>query len=49
MNYDQLKAKIIEVSCKSCGLCGASCPKQAISMSHFTDDQLIAEFQNIKG
>ncbi len=44
---DTVKAKIIEVSCKGCGLCGASCPQKAITMGHFTDEQLIAEFQNL--
>ncbi len=29
--------------CKGCGTCAASCPEKAISMNHFTDEQLIAQ------
>lgn len=36
-------AKVTEVLCKGCGVCGASCPERAITMLHFTDDQLIAQ------
>jgi heterodisulfide reductase subunit A len=36
------KAKNISASCKGCGLCAASCPKKAIDMLHFRDDQIIA-------
>jgi heterodisulfide reductase subunit A len=36
-------ARVKEVLCKGCGTCCASCPKRAISMRHFTDQQLIAQ------
>ena len=36
-------AEIIAAACKGCGCCGASCPNNAISMTNFTDEQLIAE------
>jgi heterodisulfide reductase subunit A len=36
-------ARVTEVVCKGCGICGASCPEKAISMRHFTDDQIIAQ------
>jgi heterodisulfide reductase subunit A len=36
-------ARVNEVLCKGCGTCGASCPKRAITMGHFTDEQLIAQ------
>jgi heterodisulfide reductase subunit A len=36
-------ARVKEVLCKGCGTCGASCPKRAITMHHYTDDQIIAE------
>jgi heterodisulfide reductase subunit A len=36
-------ARVKEVLCKGCGTCGASCPKRAITMRHYTDDQIIAE------
>jgi heterodisulfide reductase subunit A len=37
------KAENIPASCKGCGLCAASCPQQAITMHHFTDDEVMAE------
>jgi heterodisulfide reductase subunit A len=36
-------ARVKEVLCKGCGTCAAGCPKRAISMRHFTDQQLIAQ------
>ncbi len=36
-------ARTIIASCKGCGVCGAGCPQKAISMSHFTDRQLLAQ------
>jgi len=35
--------RVTEVLCKGCGTCGASCPERAITMRHFTDEQLIAQ------
>ncbi|MCK5559997.1 MAG: hydrogenase iron-sulfur subunit, partial [Thermoplasmata archaeon] len=37
------KPDVIKVLCKGCGTCGASCPTKAITMQHFTDDQLYAQ------
>jgi len=37
------KAETIPASCKGCGLCAASCPQQAITMGHFTDEELAAQ------
>jgi len=36
-------ARVTEVMCKGCGVCGASCPEKAISMRHFTDEQVTAQ------
>jgi len=36
-------ARVTEVVCKGCGTCGASCPEKAITMRHFTDEQVIAQ------
>jgi len=36
-------ARVIEVVCKGCGTCGASCPEKAITMRHFTDEQVVAQ------
>jgi len=37
------KAQTIAASCKGCGVCAAGCPDSAISMQHFTDEQLFAQ------
>ncbi len=37
------KAKVIAASCKGCGACGGGCPEMAITMRHFTDEQLLAQ------
>ncbi len=35
--------QVIPVLCKGCGICAAGCPKDAITMRHFTDAQIIAQ------
>jgi len=37
------KAQRIAASCKGCGMCGAACPQGAVSMQHYTDEQLFAQ------
>ncbi len=39
----QNKAQVIETVCQGCGLCTATCPQGAIQLSHFTDNQILAE------
>ena len=39
----QVKAQVIETVCQGCGLCAATCPQGAIQLSHFTDNQILAE------
>jgi len=39
----QLKAQVIETVCQGCGLCTSTCPQGAIQLSHFTDNQILAE------
>ncbi len=35
--------EVIVAACKGCGCCGATCPENAITMTHYTDQQLLAE------
>ena len=35
--------EVIGAACKGCGCCGATCPEGAITMTHYTDQQLLAE------
>jgi heterodisulfide reductase subunit A len=36
-------ARVIEAACSGCGTCGAECPFEAITMRHFTDEQISAQ------
>jgi len=36
-------AKVTSVVCKGCGTCASSCPERAITMRHFTDEQIMAQ------
>jgi heterodisulfide reductase subunit A len=40
-------AHVREVVCKGCGLCGASCPERAITILHFTNEQILSEINVI--
>ncbi|HKZ94725.1 MAG TPA: CoB--CoM heterodisulfide reductase iron-sulfur subunit A family protein [Candidatus Bathyarchaeia archaeon] len=37
------KSTVVDALCKGCGVCAAACLRRAISMRHFTDDQIMAE------
>ncbi|MEM3586111.1 MAG: CoB--CoM heterodisulfide reductase iron-sulfur subunit A family protein [Candidatus Jordarchaeaceae archaeon] len=37
------KAEVMGVLCKGCGACAASCPARAITIFHFTDEQILAQ------
>jgi len=41
------KSEIREVLCRGCGSCAAECPRQAISMRHFGDEQILAEVKSL--
>ncbi len=41
--------RVTDASCKGCGTCGASCPQHAISMRHFTNEQLMAQIDALVG
>jgi heterodisulfide reductase subunit A len=36
-------AHVIEALCKGCGACGTACPTQAITMGHFTTEEMLAQ------
>jgi heterodisulfide reductase subunit A len=36
-----------EVLCKGCGACAAACPSKAITLSHFTPDQILAQLETL--
>jgi heterodisulfide reductase subunit A len=42
-------AYVQEALCKGCGLCGASCPEKAISIKHFTNEQILSEIYALGG
>jgi len=49
-NERPLPVSIInEVLCKSCGACAVACPTGAISIKHFTREQVLAEVEALAG
>jgi len=42
-------AYVQEALCKGCGVCGASCPEKAITIKHFTNEQIISEIFALGG
>ena len=36
-------ARVNEALCQGCGTCAGACPSKAITLRHFTDQQLVAE------
>jgi heterodisulfide reductase subunit A len=39
------RAETIAASCKGCGVCSAGCPQKAVTIQHFSDDQLSAQIE----
>ncbi len=39
------KAETIAASCKGCGVCSSSCTQKAVTVHHFTDEQLSAQIE----
>lgn len=42
-NKEMKKTEVIEAACAGCGTCGAECPYEALTMRHFTDEQIYAQ------
>ena len=38
---------VIQAACAGCGACAAECPQDAITMRHFTDEQIMAQVEAI--
>lgn len=39
----KVKAHVIEALCKGCGVCGTACPTKAITLGHFTNEEILAQ------
>ena len=42
-----LKAEVLPTVCQGCGLCNATCPPKAIQLQHSTDNQILAEVNEL--
>ncbi|MBW1715531.1 MAG: hydrogenase iron-sulfur subunit [Deltaproteobacteria bacterium] len=43
IKWEDEKPNVIKALCKGCGLCAADCPKNAISIIHYSDEQILAQ------
>lgn len=41
------KAEVLATVCQGCGLCNATCPPKAIQLQHTTDNQILAEIEEL--
>lgn len=44
---EKIPASVIEAACQGCGTCGAECRREAITMRHFTDEQIMKQIEAI--
>jgi len=42
---EENKSHTIAALCRGCGACAAECPRRAITMQHFTDEQVLAQIK----
>jgi heterodisulfide reductase subunit A len=42
---EKKEPSVIKALCKGCGLCAADCPKDCITIVHYTDEQLLAQVE----
>ena len=40
---DKVHSHIVEELCKGCGVCAATCPSGAITVGHFTDEEILSQ------
>ncbi len=43
------KAEVLPSVCQGCGLCNATCPSKAVQLQHCTDNQILAEVNELCG
>jgi heterodisulfide reductase subunit A len=43
------KAEVLPSVCQGCGLCNATCPPKAVQLQHCTDNQILAEVNELCG
>jgi len=44
-HIEEGKSHTIAVLCRGCGACAAECPRRAITMQHFTDEQVLSQIK----
>ena len=44
---DKEVSEVITALCQGCGACVATCPSEAISGAHFTNDQVMSEIEGV--
>jgi heterodisulfide reductase subunit A len=42
---DDKNPEVLKALCKGCGLCAADCPKECISIVHYSDEQVLAQVE----
>jgi heterodisulfide reductase subunit A len=42
---EEKEPSVIKALCKGCGLCAADCPKECITIVHYSDEQLLAQVE----